>query len=145
MFISIHVIFTLILVCNAFKHSGLDTQALWYEDRYTTQVVNMFLPKAWIQMYQDFINLHLTFYELKTFQRKCKFLEFVYSESHVQAVQFCSLLHKIGVLQLEQAVELLCKEAEVKDPQLKRKIWIPSSPTKNKNIPKQTKTPIKLQ
>lgn len=58
-------------------------------------------------MYQGFINLHLTFYELKTFQCKCKFLKFVYSESHVQAVQFCTLLRKIGVLQLEQAVESL--------------------------------------
>lgn len=141
MLISRHVIFALIVVCSASKHSGTDTQASWYEDKYTIQVVKIFLPKAQIQVYQGFINLHLTFYALKTFQCKHKFLKFVYSGSHVQGVQFCTSLHKIGVLQLEQAVESLCKEAEIKDPQLKRKIWIPSSSTKNKNIPKQTKTP----
>lgn len=58
-------------------------------------------------MYWGFINLHLTFYEWKTFQNTCKFLKFFYSESQVQAVQFYTLLHKIGVLQLEKVVESL--------------------------------------
>lgn len=48
MFISRHVIFALILVCTAFRHSGMDTQTSQYEDRYTIQVENIFLPKAWI-------------------------------------------------------------------------------------------------
>lgn len=46
MFISRHVIFALVLVCSAFKHSGLDTQASWYEDIYYPG--SIFLPKTWI-------------------------------------------------------------------------------------------------
>ena len=131
MFISRHVILALTLVCSASKHSGTDSQASWHGDRYAIQVVNVFLPKAWIQIYRGLINLHLTFYGHTIFQCKCecKFCSFVYREAHVETVQFCTLLHMIGVLQLEQAEESLCKEAEIKDPQLKRKIWTPSSPT----------------
>lgn len=33
MLISRHVIFALIVVCSASKHSGTDTQASWYEDK----------------------------------------------------------------------------------------------------------------
>lgn len=100
MFISRHVILALTLVCSASKHSGMDTQASWHEDRCAIQVINFFVPKACIQIYWALINLHLTFYG----RCKCegKVCSFVYSKAHVQTMQFCILLHMIAVLQLEQ-------------------------------------------